>query len=58
VLPYLGPEIIAVIKTPPTCRADKCVDTLPLVRFQQFLLMWKFPLAVSGKTIRKPCHGD
>jgi hypothetical protein len=43
---------------PPKCRANNYVDTLPLVRFQELLFMRKSPLAISGNTISKPCHGD
>ncbi len=42
----------------PMYRVDECVDTLALVRFQEFLFKCELPLAISGNTIRKPCHGD
>jgi hypothetical protein len=42
----------------PTYPVDECADRLALVRFPKLLFMCEFPLAISGNTIRKPCHGD
>jgi len=52
-VPSVGNEMIL-----PMYRVDECVDTLALVRFQEFLFKCELPLAISGNTIRKPCHGD